>query len=269
MRLAGTSPNILSELTWSDVQMVELRGAADYLMNRSVLKGVYLEGSFSIAKALAGDNQDSDYLSDNRVDEFSRSNNDAGDSSAQGYSIGLGYQFDVIKNPESSVFLTPIIGYESSIITLKMTDGFQTVDTIAPVTLGAFDGLNSKYEAEWSSAFLGLKLGGRFGNHAVGLRGDYFMGDYYAEADWNLRSDFQHPKSYTHEADSTGFALKANYAYSLRRDLALFLDASLRTFEAEDGRDTTFLAPSGIGVTKLNEVNWTSSQFHAGVKYSF
>ncbi len=273
--LSGTTPNILSELEWTDVQMIELRGEADYLVNRSGLTGLYLEGNFNIANAISGDNQDSDYNGDNRTLEFSRSNNDASDSSASGYSLGVGYQFDIVKHPQRRFFITPLVGYESNIITMKMTDAVQTVETaLVTPPLGPFAGLDSTYEAEWSGAYLGLKMGSVFGRHKFNIRGDYhLLGDYYAEAQWNLRTEpvtgFQQPLSYIHEGDSQGFALKADYAYNVYKNMDLFLSGWIKSFQMEDGLDTTYIIDGSIGQTKVNEANWTSSSLHAGLKWRF
>ncbi|MFA5259602.1 MAG: hypothetical protein WC450_00045 [Candidatus Omnitrophota bacterium] len=66
-------PNILSELTWDDVESIQLKGRADLTFyDHFVLDGMYAYGD-----VYDGTNQDSDYLGDFRTYEFSRSRNDS------------------------------------------------------------------------------------------------------------------------------------------------------------------------------------------------
>ena len=71
----GDNPNVLSELTWEDVEsyQVKLQGAIVW-PNRIAMRGYVNYGWI-----FDGDNQDSDYLGDNRTFEFSRSNNNTDD----------------------------------------------------------------------------------------------------------------------------------------------------------------------------------------------
>ena len=69
---SGTlTPNILSELTWSDLKIIDLKVE---FVNRGG-DNSYARGYFAYGIIMEGDNQDSDYNGDNRTLEFSRSNN--------------------------------------------------------------------------------------------------------------------------------------------------------------------------------------------------
>ena len=70
-----SDPNIVSELTWSDLEIIELRGRLAFdLADES-----YLEASLSYGWIRDGENQDSDYAGNDRTLEYSRSNNDGDD----------------------------------------------------------------------------------------------------------------------------------------------------------------------------------------------
>lgn len=85
---SGNNPNILSELTWSDldIPIVKLSGNA-VLWEHLVIDGMYDHG-----KIIDGDNQDSDYLGDNRTSEFSRSNNGVDQDDVWDVSAAMGYR---------------------------------------------------------------------------------------------------------------------------------------------------------------------------------
>ncbi|MEJ2314994.1 MAG: hypothetical protein P8Y85_09600 [Nitrospirota bacterium] len=100
--ITGTqTPNILSELTWSDLNIFQVEAGVKAHVER-----VYARGSLDYGWILDGDNQDSDYLGDNRTLEFSRSNNDAGDGNVFDASVGIGYK--IIDN---KLMVAPLVGY--------------------------------------------------------------------------------------------------------------------------------------------------------------
>ena len=87
--LQGTDPNVLSELTWSDLKIYQLK-----LANRTVIKNrVYLQGHLDFGAVISGDNQDSDYYGDNRTQEISRSLNGVDGNNVWDASIGAGPRF--------------------------------------------------------------------------------------------------------------------------------------------------------------------------------
>ena len=114
----GTDPNVLSELTWSDLQIFQIGVGATALIN----KAIYLRGSLSFGWILDGDNQDSDYSGNDRTEEWSRSNNGS-DGNVSDASLGLGYQ---LKLASGRFRLTPLVGYSYSAQYLNIKDGVQT-----------------------------------------------------------------------------------------------------------------------------------------------
>ena len=79
---AGTNPNILSELTWKDLEIYQVQFKPSVTLGNSHRGGVryHLRGMLGWGSIVDGSNQDSDYAGDNRTLEFSRSNNSAGGS---------------------------------------------------------------------------------------------------------------------------------------------------------------------------------------------
>jgi hypothetical protein len=83
----GSDPNILSELTWTDLKIATL-GIGVKLYTRSNWE---FELDLNYGKIFSGDNQDSDYLGNNRTLEFSRSNNNADKGVVIDASVNAGY----------------------------------------------------------------------------------------------------------------------------------------------------------------------------------
>jgi hypothetical protein len=177
----GPDPvNVLSELTWSDIESQEVRVGLRVLLKRFLIKG---EADYGFITG--GANQDSDYGGNDRTQEYSRSNNSADDGSVWDLSGAVGYQY---KFPALGgvVDLIPMAGLSYHRQNLTITNGFQTLATpgLTP-PLGPFAGLDSTYEAGWAGPWIGAELAYQrgklklFGNFE--LHGTYFS----SEANWN------------------------------------------------------------------------------------
>ena len=284
--LTGTAtPNILSELTWEDIVVLEATGT--FRHEEPIHYGFFggalmMEGELKAGITVSGDNQDSDYNGDNRTLEFSRSNNDSSDGYSIGGAVAVGHKF-YLTRPHSkkrrsrlyrrkkrssasrSLFsFTPLIGYGWDQQQYKITDGFQTI----PAT-GPFGGLDSEYIATWHGPFVGLEAELENKKHLFRLRGEYHDLNYDAEAVWNLRSDFQQDPSFEHEADGDGIKIDAQYGYAIDSRYEATIDASYQKRTAEDGRDTVFFSNGTVTSLKLNEVNDESHSLRFGLRYNW
>jgi hypothetical protein len=137
----GTSPNILSELSWDNLHIWQIEGAGRV----TFAKRLRLEGSLGYGWIYKGDNQDSDYFGDDRTLEFSRSNNNSDGDNVYDWSVGVGYQYNLGEMADLMVdelWMTFLGGYSHHEQNIRITDGFQTIPALGP-----FDGLNSTYKA--------------------------------------------------------------------------------------------------------------------------
>ncbi|MBC2710186.1 MAG: hypothetical protein HGJ94_04040 [Desulfosarcina sp.] len=187
--LQGSDPNVLSELTWSDLKIYQLK-----LANRTVIKNrIYVRGHLDYGTVVSGNNQDSDYNGDSRTQEFSRSLNGVDGNNVWDGSIGIGPRFSFF---ESTIVVCPMLGYAVSEQDLNIVDGYQDF-TAPPATtpIGPITGLDSRYQTRWKGPWLGVDLlfsipctDGPFTKIGVMFTGEYHWVDYDAEANWNLRA---------------------------------------------------------------------------------
>lgn len=269
--ITGTAtPNILSELTWTDLSIFEVRGGIQHHVKSGVFRNFYVEAEGYAGGIFDGQNQDSDYNGNNRTLEFSRSNNNTDTGEVLGGRLGLGYTFSLTRYPDSSsrgnvVSLTPVAGWSIHQQKLSITDGFQTI----PAT-GSFPGLDSSYDSTWHGPFVGARMEIRLKDkHRFNLSGDLNYANYSAVANWNLRPTFQHPKSFEHDATGTGYRIAAEYGYRVSDKWELSLNFNYDDWSAKDGTDRTFFTSGATATTKFNEVNWDSYSYRAGVTYRF
>ncbi len=272
----GSSPNILSELTWRDLDIFQMRGE----IVAANTDGIYFRGSAGYGWVLGGENQDSDYAGDDRTLEFSRSINGVDGSRVSDIKGGLGVEFPF--GAQEKHRFVPLLGYSYHSQQLKMTDGNQVVFDLAnlqvfdpsatgTIPLGSFSGLNSSYDATWSGLWLGtdilLDLEDR---GSMYLHLERHWPKYEAKANWNLRDDFAHPVSFEHEANGRGWVMELGWHNQpARNDWVWGASMTLQSWTTSSGTDRTFLVIPGPPCNGncytegiLNEVNWFSKSIN-------
>ena len=265
----GENPNILSELQWNDLEIFQTK-----LCSRAEVPDIfYVRAYLSKGRILSGKNQDSDYLSDNRQDEFSRSNNSSDKGRVFDLSCGVGHRFSF---QSGAISLIPLLGYSLHKQNLTIADGNQTITWAGGPSLGHFNGLNSTYDARWKGPWVGVDLqviSDRSQNFIqlaeLIISLEYHWADYYAEADWNLRNDFAHPKSYEHEATGQGLMASMSCNLKFNNKWGLMLNWDYLNWSTASGTDRIFFSNSSTSETRLNEVNWSSTAIMSGISYKF
>lgn len=274
----GQYVNVLSELTWDDLESYQVKFQGSLVWPNIIA----LRGIADYGWIFDGENQDSDYLGDNRTWEFSRSNNNSDDGDVWDVSLAVGYPFRTGKNVIATI--TPLVGYSHHKQNLKMTDGYQTVSvsvvtpdfTRSPPPVGPFSDLNSSYDTRWKGPWVGIDLNFRAPEiktvphrFETFFTYEYHWADYDAEADWNLREDFRRPKSFVHDANGRGWIIRAGANFVLQRNVALNFNLDYQDWSTDDGTDKIFFADGTTAKTRLNEVNWTSYSLGLGLSVRF
>jgi hypothetical protein len=253
---AGSTVNILSELKWENLNIVQLSAAANVqLMDNWIMRSKLDYGSI-----ISGNNQDSDYNGNNRTLEFSRSNNKGGGYVRDG-DLAFGYVYWLFnQDVKHKSTLTPLIGYSIHQQNLQITDGFQTV----PAT-GTYANLDSSYDAEWLGPWLGIESNLLVtASWSVQANLEYHWSDYSAHANWNLRSEFSHPISFTHTAQGHGVI-----TYVLNKNWLANVSWETQNWQTEAGSVKNYFSNGTISEQTLNEVNWISSLISLRTTYCF
>jgi hypothetical protein len=253
--------NVLSKLTWSGLRTdgAEISGHL-YLPYRLVTVARVSYGWIQ-----AGSNEDSDFDGANQTLAFSRSNNGSGGTTLDS-SLALGY--DLPLGP-LDLHLTPLVGLSYLEQDLVIKNGFQSLSTDPNLPLGPFPGLNSEYDAIWLGGWAGLQMSLR-PHPRLRISGEFKLYPYVhyvADGNWNLRTDLQHPISYTDRTSGRGAEFALNVAWKMTRHWDLDFRARWLNFKSEAGTDTTFFSPltgGGSGATPFNGGHWRSSQILFG-----
>jgi hypothetical protein len=252
----GENPNILSELEYNDMVIHQVGLNAHIDVNR-----VYLRGALYYGRIISGECIDSDYNEDNRNSMFSESKSEINDDNTFDLDLGIGYMFGFFRK---RLRIIPLVGFAYHEQNLRVTNGTQTYGT------ADLSGLNSTYQTEWQSTWVGVDLIMDMTHTIIlTLSGEYHDADYSAEADWNLRQDFQHPVSFVHYADGEGTTLKAGLEKVLSKRWIMGLNYIKHDWSTDAGTDRVFFANGIISETRLNEVNWESEAINLLVGYRF
>lgn len=272
----GTNPNIISELTWDDLKIAEIKSKARVVLyNKYYPFGGVAKASVNYGMVFDGDNQDSDYGTDNRTNEFSRSNNKGDDGDVWDLSAGAGLVF---KSKDRKFIFSPLFGVSYHAQNLTLRDGYQTISepnpfdpSKPPPPVGPIEGLNSTYDAEWRSGWVGVDLEYQ-PSPTFELYGsiELHSAEYEADANWNLRDDFRHPISFEQDSRDEATGIVANFGAKVGlNNFMLNLDLCYQEWQVEDGIDRTYFSNGTIGVTRVNEVNWESLSASVGLTTRF
>lgn len=274
--LAGTDPNVLSELEWYDMQVTHVVVDVEYPFRDRWRFGA----KFDYGYIADGSARDYDYLADNRQGLFSLSKADVhGKQSFEG-SVFVGFAFNWAfeipmwrigetnraRSFASVIEWVPHIGYTTYKTEVEFVDGVQLVPD-----LGAFEGLDSSYDSEWRGAFVGFDLSIRLVRDLYWLSTVNYYPDvnYTADAQWNLRADFEQPRSFSHSADATGTHVRSGLEWQFANNKTLSLMYQDTQFETDAGVDEVFTVFGVSLFTRLNEANWKSHGYVFRFQYRF
>jgi hypothetical protein len=268
--LQGQNPTVRSELKWSGVRIYQFN-----LSNRTVIKDrFYIRGNLNYGTVASGDNRDSDYDGDGRTLEFSRSTNSVDGNSVWDGSIGIGLSFAFF---DGTLAVNPLVGYAVSEQDLNIVDGYQALSS-SPDTppVGPIANLDSRYETHWEGPWIGVDLmlsipckEGSFTRIGILLSGEVHWIDYDAEANWNLRDEYRHPVSFIHEAEGNGYRVGVRMLFEMKSRWGINAGMNMQEMTTDPGLDRIFYADGTTADTRLNEVQWRSFTFDAGVSYRF
>jgi len=257
--LSGTAtPNVLSELTWRTLRIAQLSGG----LQMTGSNGLHFRATADYGWIRSGDNQDSDYLGDNRTLEFSRTNNGTSGDDVWDMSLALGYRFRY-DHGNIATYVLPLVGYSRHVQNLRITDANQTIPATGPVP-----GLDSTYQTRWDGGWLGIEFLTDTPNDVNAyFRWEHHWADYYAEANWNLRNDLEHPRSFEQEANGTGNVLSVGFLTvpnANRWSIRVGLD--YQRWTTDPGTNRVYFTDGTIGMTRLNNVEWKSWALSLGLQ---
>ena len=266
----GSGPNVLSELNWRDLNVLQAGIGGKLLLDNTL----YIRGQLSRGGITSGKNQDSDYCNDDRTGEFSRT-----DNQSRGYLksdlLGVGFLVDNLWG--RNVFLIPQIGLSRYRQYLTIFNGWQTVSDICPFlgvyqesSIGELNGLDSSYEALWDGQWMGLELWWELDTkHALLFNFEYHQMDYAAKARWNLRRDFAQPVSFRQSGNGTGNVFSLTWEYWMTPYQIVFVEAQHQVWSVRNGLDTVYFSNGKKFSTRLNEVNRYSRRISVGLEFLF
>ncbi len=131
------------------------------------------------------------------------------------------------------------------------TDGEQIISSDDSRPVGAIDGLNSSYEAQWSGPWIGFEMWEKVGSHTILFRYQHYEVDFEATGNWNLQASH-----FEQEADGEGGTMRIEYQYSFSDYLSLGTVYNWNRWVAKKGTYTLFNADGSSDSALLDKVSW-------------
>jgi hypothetical protein len=256
------TPNILSELTYRDLQSTHWH--LDNTFNYNVNGQWSWTNQVKLATGVidSGQVQDSDYDSDHRQNEYSRSYSYPKGSVLRDVILASGLQRQLSPHWQGS----GLIGVSQHRQAFSKTNGEQVLATQNRTpSVGKFGGLSSSYAADWQSIWLGIGASWQSQGHQLTWQVEQHLSNFYAEANWNLRSDFAHPKSFDQLATGQAQVLSMRYQKVMNPRLNLLINWQTEHWHTDAGIDTVYFANGGKATTRLNEAKWQTQRLSIGL----
>ena len=270
------TPNVLSELEWTDMSVWSVEANANFGLGKSFKIGVRA----GVGAVLDGAARDRDFLGDNRTGVFSDAIATVDGKHRVYGDINVGWEFSnsfeipIMKvgtsgkslAVASSIAVTPRVGFSYFRHEIQFEDGVQLIPDLGP-----FEGLNSSYTTEWQGVYAGVDGSFRLAGPVYLLVSARFYPDLRMRADagWNLRADLQHPVSFRHSADGTGFSYEAGFEWQFGPLKSISLSYGESRLDAENGFAQVYSIDYGDLFTRLNNANWESKGLFLEFRWRF
>lgn len=252
--------DVASELNFSS-----LTNQISALANANIGNGWFIGTKYDTGAVRSGQNQDSDYAGNARTQGYSRSESETG-GVIYDLSLYLAKRLHFLSQAAGGgLIVSPSIGLSIHQQSLTMFNAWQSVPFSAPMPE-----LNNSYDARWKGfwAGIGVQLG-LTENLVIASSYEFHRADYSAEANWNLRSDLEHPVSFRHSAKGGGKFLSFGVAYRISKSLFLSSTFERQSWNTNPGMDQTFFSYGTSSTYTLNPVKWDASAFMLGLHYLY
>ncbi len=182
---------------WSDLRVA----TAGLRLSEAPGRPIALRLALTHGWVVQGDSHQSGFES-GTGEEVYRSENDGGGGWTADGSVDAGITW---MSPAGRWQCTPLLGFQDHVQHLRQRDGDQTIPDTGP-----YEGLDSTFDAEWFGPRAGIEVGYRWdAGTRLRVLGNMALLWYRAHADWNLRSDLDHPESYTQDGHGFGWRMEA------------------------------------------------------------
>jgi|SRR5690606_7255833 len=224
----NNTPNILSELSWRNIQSYGIRFNMGLQLDDDIKP--YL--SFAVENTYSGEGTDVDYIEDDRQGTVY---NKAFDSS-KGHYMKLSLSHPIANSGNL------LIGLSSTIQKLNLFhEGIEKKSSYSVMWIG-LEGklLNTVYNRD---------------RLAVSFDNSVRLSRYLAKANWVLREDLKQPVSFKHYTFIGEFESAFKVVFKLYRDIFTGFGGHLTVLRSLRGDDVLFFANGDVATTQLNRVN--------------
>lgn len=218
------TPNILSHVSWNRLRIFE-----HALGLHIPLENIALHADLRVGRILDGSFLDSDYDGNNRTLEFSRAT-----SNISGNCYALSAHIELPKKLDNKNTVSFLVGYDFD---QSSYDGKNLVSHIPNKGL-IYQGDVTSFRTQLHGPWVGLK-------HQIELNKKWSFYSQvkahlkllYANADWKLRNDFKHPKSFENYGAGWGLSGMIGLTYQASDKSSFFAEIDAQQSIIRGGSD--------------------------------
>lgn len=243
----GNSPNIFSELKWSGLRTLDYGLKVKGMAWSKIIYSL----QYTRSRVLSGNVSDVDYAEDNRQGVFSEQYFSSHRGFLNSFSGQIGYY--LIDRPRfSSALLFGIDYLHQRAYLLNDKDVDRSTSQYDYI-----EGLYSFYRAGWKSFGANLWLEYMVFS-SLSAYGDFglYLSSYNGYGSWNLRVDFEQPRSYTHDGNGTRTTGELGLSYQVFENVFVGFGWHYNTARLSNGKDKLSLIDGATLSTRLNEVHY-------------
>lgn len=248
----GQNPNVLSEVIWT-----KLKGTGVGLdVDLNIWSHIFFKGSYHKAFIRSGTATDHDYAADDRTQPTYSAFLKSDEGHTFRYSAALAYGLRL----HEMLTVMPYAGYAYNRQSLSLKNFEEEKGDKK---------LNSRYQANWSGAVVGLDLEvARLQRVHLNAGLSYQQFHYTGLADWNLIDAFNHPLSFKHNAKGFESQVLLRLNFKINSMCTAYLRGEYRYAETGKGIDQLFLADGQERESRFNGAIRRVKGVGAGVIFS-
>lgn len=246
----GQSPNILSELNFIGISSLGLYLSGSY----APFNSLQIEGFYQRSHVFMGKGKDADYADDNRENPTFNLPFSSNKGNIKIFRLGA----------KSMFFQKQKVSFGGGI-------GYRSTLQIFHILSSEHADLRSTYRARWKGPEISVNGEYEFSNvFSITTEFYYIFFRYDAEANWNLIEVFEHPLSFTHDANGQGMEFEISLRYKLFKDLvSLSLSSRLGRLHANRGIDVAYMKVGTQVSTQFNGSVYDYSGIRLGIIFTF
>lgn len=260
-----SSPNITTDLDFDSTASLGAEVNFGYMHSLGKSHTVFGEIGGTFGKLTSGTLQNSSYAGNDRTGVSSRAISELEHDNVHDLHYKLGVKSRWFGKPGH--YNTVYVGQSA----IQQNNHFKKNTVLLPPEDAGktYPNLNSTYKVETLSRNIGVTTEHETRIGVISAGYEHGNIDYDGTANWNLRTELKHPKSFVQSAEGTSDTVSLTYTLPVSKSVDLSISYQQTNYKMDKGYDSLNLASGTTQVSKLKNVEFNSYSVKTGVSFRF